>query len=120
MVDAWFRIAESPTLSEVTDAAFFDEAPLDSLPLDQQRRFHMVVRPVCFLWESEYMEHLDGALDEAIWARRLSSIAAMLEKPAYATVWRDVRGWLTEGFVAEVEAARRAQSAGSDEPLAED
>lgn len=114
MVDIWFRVAESPALSEATNAAFFDEAPLPTLPLDQQRRFHMIMRPLCFLWESEYMEHVHGALDEAVWDRRLNSIAAMLQKPAYGAVWSDVRGLLTTGFVREVEAARAAISAAPD------
>jgi hypothetical protein len=104
MVDIWFRVAESERLSAATGPALFENKPLADLTIDGQRTMHMVVRSLALLWESEYLENVHGALDDDVWARRLSSIAGLLEKPAYASVWSDVRELLTDDFVRQVEA----------------
>jgi hypothetical protein len=107
MRDIWFRVAESERLSHVTNLAFFDEKPFDELSLEDQRTLQMTIRSVVFVWESEYLENLHGALDDEVWEQRLSSIASMLEKPAYRTIWDQLKPILTVGFVRQLEAANR-------------
>ena len=110
MVDIWFRVAESERLSSAAGPAIFENKAMEDLPLEGQRIMHMVVRSLTLLWESEYLENVHGALDDPIWARRLGSIAALLQKPVYSTVWSDVRDLLTDDFVGQVEEARRSLS----------
>jgi len=106
MVDIWFRVAENERLSRAVGAAFFDNQPLEALDIGDQRSMHMVIRSLALLWESEYLENQHGALDDDVWAPRVDSIAAMLEKPAYGAIWTDVQPLLTVGFVKQVERVR--------------
>jgi hypothetical protein len=115
MVDLWFRVAESERLSSAAGPAIFENKSMEDLPLEGQRIMHMVVRSLTLVWESEYLENVHGALDDAIWARRLGSIAALLEKPVYSTVWADVRSLLTDDFVGQVEEVRRSLLKGAEQ-----
>ena len=125
MVDVWWRVAENERLSSIVSHAFFREEPLDTLPEEERNVFHAVARSLMLMWESEYLENRHGALDDDVWERRVESIAAMTMKPAYGTVWDEVRPILTVEFVQQVEGARQrlgglprsalAERSGSDE-----
>ena len=103
MVDVWWRVAENDRLSNIVGHAFFDERPLEELSTPDQNILHALVRSLALMWESEYLENRHGALDDAVWERRVASIASMIRKPAYGAVWNDVRPILTDGFVRQVE-----------------
>lgn len=107
MVDIWLRVAENPTLGRLTRDAFFAEMPLDSFAAEDRQTWHMVVRALVHLWESEYIENRDGEFDDDVWRRRVRTIAGMVEtKPAYRAIWEELQPILTDGFVAEIERAR--------------
>lgn len=119
MVDVWWRVAENERLSSIVSHAFFREEPLDTLPEEERDVFHAVARSLMLMWESEYLENRHGALDDDVWERRVASIAAMTTKPAYSTVWAEVRPILTLEFVEQVEDARKSLAEKPKPALAE-
>ena len=119
MVDIWFRVVENPRLFHVTQKAFFDEVPPESLSAEDRNALHMVLRALVHLWESEYIENRDGELDGKVWARRARTIASMIDtKPAYGASWDELRPILTDEFFAEIEALRQrpVDDPGASEP----
>ncbi len=113
MVDVWWRTAESDRLSALVHHAFFEERPLEELSPSDQSAFHSLARSLMMMWESEYLENRHGALDDEVWDHRVDSIGAMTLKPAYDTIWRDVRPIFIAGFVDEVERVRASLLAAS-------
>ncbi|MCG8470046.1 MAG: hypothetical protein MJB57_17865 [Gemmatimonadetes bacterium] len=119
MVDVWWRVAENERLSSIVSHAFFREEPLETLPEEERDVFHAVARSLMLMWESEYLENRHGALDDDVWERRVNSIASMTLKPAYGTVWAEVRPILTGEFVRQVDGARERLGASTTPALAE-
>ncbi|MFT5433511.1 MAG: hypothetical protein ACI9OJ_004217 [Myxococcota bacterium] len=125
MVDVWFRVAESDRIATAIDAAFFEEKSLTEMTTEAQRTLYAVVRALALLWESEYLEHRHGGLDDQVWHARLGTISMILEKkPAYDAIWSDVTPILTREFTRQIEQtragiqARAAQAmSGSDNDL---
>lgn len=103
MVDGWFRVVEDDRLFSATKAAYFDGRTLSEMNETDEVAFRMLIRGLTARWESEYLENHHDVLDDEVWSRRLETIGAMLERPAYREAWDEVRPALTTEFVAIVE-----------------
>ena len=103
MLDSWFRVAENERLFSAIQAAYFEGKPFDDLSDDDQLAMRMMLRGLTARWESEYFENRHGVLDDAVWERRLATIAAMVRQPAYHQCWVEIRPALTAEFVESVE-----------------
>lgn len=103
MVNTWFRVVEDDRLYSATKAAYFDGLTLEEMNETDRVSFRMLIRGLTARWESEYFENRHRVLSDTVWAQRLQTIAAMLERPAYHEGWCEVRPALTTEFVATIE-----------------